>query len=266
MEQHTMENSGFLVKPIFYKTLQSTAVSSGLKEQKETPIEDEDSSIRNIDKSDQETLDKLVYEEKAYYGHLCRLLLDGGAYALRHVFNLIHPAIDLADRLSKPDTLKVLRRMRLQSVISGKQWDIMYPKYRRCISSANYDTPLLMLLLQSICHISPPYPNGWRGLPLPDDISISADIARISCFRKLLASKQSINAADYEAYWSQIGEILVRLGGTTIKVKLDRLARDRTQSQIQNTWIIKLQVRFYLHLLVLVAEPELRKSIIGITS
>lgn len=101
-----------------------------------------------------------------------------------------------------------------------------------------------MLLLQNICHMSPPYPNGWRGVPLPGDISISADIARISYFRKLLASKQGISAADYEAYWSQIGEILVRLGGTPIKLKLDRLARDEMQSQVQNTWINSLKVAF----------------------
>ena len=183
-------------------------------------------------------------EEKTNYAHLCRLLLEGSSHALRHVFNQIHPEISLADRLSRPDVLKVLRKLRLQNAVSGKQWDTLYPKQRKAISSKNYDTPLMMLLLQNICHISAPYPNGWRGVPLPGDISISADIARMSYFHKLLAPQQSISSADYEAYWSQIGEVLVRLGGTPIKVKLDRLARDRMQAQVQNTWINSLRVSF----------------------
>lgn len=203
---------------------------------------------QSSDTSASETEQSSRQDEQTYrYAHLCRLLLEGGAYALRHVFNLIHPAISLANRLSKPDALKVLRRLRLQNVISGKQWETIYPKQRKAVSSMHYDTPLLMVLLQNICHMSPPYPNGWRGAPLPSDNSISADVARVSYFRNLLASKQEISDGEYEAYCAQIADVLVRLGGTPIKAKLDRLNRNgmQNQVQVQNTWINKLKVRKY---------------------
>ena len=103
--------------------------------------------------------------EKARYAYLCRLLLEGGGQALRQVFNTIHPAISLADRLSKPDALKVLRRLRLQNIITGKQWETLYPKHRRNISSTNYAAPLLVLLLQNICHMSPPYQAAGKVYP-----------------------------------------------------------------------------------------------------
>ena len=180
--------------------------------------------------------------EKAWYAYLCRLLLEGGGQALRQVFNSIHPTISLADRLSKPDALKVLRRLRLQNIITGKQWETLYPKHRRNISSTNYDAPLLVLLLQNICHMSPPYPNGWRGVPLPTDTSISADIARISYFRKLLASRQKFSAADCKKHRAQMHGVIVRLGGKCMKAKLERQAEDKIQPQLQNTWINKVMV------------------------
>ena len=180
--------------------------------------------------------------EKARYAYLCRLLLEGGAEALRQVFNMIHPAISLPDRLSKPDVLKILRRLRIQNVISAKQWETLYPKHRRLISSLNYDAPLLAILLQSICHISPPYPNGWRGVPLSMDTSISADIARVSYFRNLLASRHKPSAAEFKTHKAQLQGVLVRLGGKGMRAKLDRLAEDTIQVQLQNTWINKVRV------------------------
>ncbi len=188
----------------------------------------------------------LAAKERGHYAHLCRLLLEGGAHALRQVFNSIHPSVSLATRLAKPEVMKNLRRLKSSGILTQPQWEVIYPEYRRGVTSEHFDTPLLMILLKHICHMSPPYPNGWNGAPLPGDISISADVARVPYFRKQLAAKTSISSADYEAFWSQIGEILVRLGGAPIKVKLDRLARDKMLNNQQTTWINELKVRTFM--------------------
>ena len=243
-DQHHKDSVPYLVKDNLRISLELTpdSMDNDVKETSTDSNKEESKDAENHFKEGSAGADGGDEVEKARYAYLCRLPLEGGAQALRQVFNSIHPAISLADRLSKPDALKLLRRMRLQNVITAKQWDTLYPKHRRNISSANYDAPLLVLLLQNICHMSPPYPSGWKGVPLPTDTSISADIARISYFRKLLASKQQFSAADCKKHRTQMHGVIVRLGGKSMKAKLDRLAEDKIQTQLQNTWINKVMV------------------------
>lgn len=243
-DQHHKDSVSYLAKDNLQISLQFTpdSVDNDVKETSTDSNKEESKDAENHFKGGSGDAGEGDEVEKARYAYLCRLLLEGGAQALRQVFNSIHPAISLADRLSKPDALKLLRRMRLQNVITGKQWDTLYPKHRRNISSANYDAPLLVLLLQNICHMSPPYPSGWKGVPLPTDTSISADIARISYFRKLLASKQKFSAADCKKHRAQMHGVIVRLGGKSMKAKLERLAEDKIQTELQNTWINKVMV------------------------
>ena len=243
-DQHHKDSVSYLVKDNLRISLESTpnSMDNDVKETSTDSNKEESKDAENHFKGGSGDAGEGDEVEKARYAYLCRLLLEGGAQALRQVFNSIHPAISLADRLSKPDALKLLRRMRLQNVITGKQWETLYPKHRRNISSANYDAPLLVLLLQNICHMSPPYPSGWKGVPLPTDTSISADIARISYFRKLLASKQKFSAADCKKHRAQMHGVIVRLGGKSMKAKLERLAEDKIQTQLQNTWINKVMV------------------------
>ena len=243
-DQHHKDSVSYLVKDNLRISLEFThdSMDNDVKETSTDSNKEESKDAENHFKEGSGGVDEGDEVQKARYAYLCRLLLEVGAQALRQVFNSIHPAISLADRLSKPDALKLLRRMRLQNVVTGKQWDTLYPKHRRNISSANYDAPLLVLLLQNICHMSPPYPSGWKGVPLPTDTSITADIARISYFRKLLASKQKFSAADCKKHRAQMHGVIVRLGGKSMKAKLERLAEDKIQTQLQNTWINKVMV------------------------
>ena len=243
-DEHHKDSFSYLAKDNLHISLRFTPNSMGndMEETSSDSNKEESKDAENHFKEGSGDAGEDDEVEKARYAYLCRLLLEGGAQALRQVFNSIHPAISLADRLSKPDVVKVLRRMRLQNVITGKQWETLYPKHRRNISSAKYDAPLLVLLLQNICHMSPPYPSGWKGAPLPTDTSISADIARISYFRKLLASKQKFSAADCKKHRTQMHGVIVRLGGRSMKTKLERLTEDKIQTQLQNTWINKVMV------------------------
>jgi hypothetical protein len=70
-------------------------------------------------------------------------------------------------------------------VLTDRQWRQLYPTKRHeisMLSSNNFDARLLSVLLQFVCHLSPPYPHGWAALPLPHDSSLSADIVRLQMY------------------------------------------------------------------------------------
>lgn len=56
---------------------------------------------------------------------------------------------------------------------------LLYPIKKKHTASTQYNSHMLIILLETICHLSPPYPNGWPAQPLPADRSLSADIVRL---------------------------------------------------------------------------------------
>ena len=107
----------------------------------------------------------------------------------------------------------ILRRLHILHIISEKQWKNLYPKHRDKVSSQQYDRVLLVILLKNICHLSPPYPNGWDGSPDPGDLGMSADLVRLNACRKVLYGLNSVNEEQFELYIQLIWQPLVRLGG-----------------------------------------------------
>ncbi|KAF6037546.1 hypothetical protein EB796_004162 [Bugula neritina] len=125
---------------------------------------------------------------RTHYALLCRLVVEAGNLVLNSVFNKIYPPLSLADNLSKPQVQKSLRRLKSQSILSSRHWELLYPNRKSTVTSDSFSSTLLVILLKSICHLSPPYPNGWKNLPLPGDKGLSADLARISWYRRHVAS------------------------------------------------------------------------------
>ena len=83
------------------------------------------------------------------------------------------------------------------------------------MSSASFDTPLLIVLLRTICNLSPP-PAGWDTPPLTADTSRESDIARIKYFMNAVskhATEGSVSDAVFSTYWRHVRDTLVRLGG-----------------------------------------------------
>ena len=82
------------------------------------------------------------------------------------------------------------------------------------MSSQDFDPTLLMVLLRTVCELTPPA-AGWDAPPLAADTSREADIARVRYFMNTVcghADKASVSDAAFLNYWGNIRELLVRLG------------------------------------------------------
>ncbi len=175
---------------------------------------------------------------------LCRLLVEGSRVALRSVFNSIHPPIHLRSHLAEPDTVKTLRRLRQLNVLSPSQWDVLYPVQRKRVSSQHYDACLLTVLLQHVCHLSPPYPNGWNGgAPFSGDLSIAAGVVRITELRARVAAGED-DDENHEDIRAEIEETLMQLGGVPVEKKLKQLSQGTMPSSQFEKWPSKLKVGF----------------------
>ena len=111
---------------------------------------------------------------------LARLVFEGGAMALRRVFDSIHPPRDLANRLNENYVIlsSLYRRRR---ILKKDQWELLFPRTGNP-SSSRFDVTLLFSLLKNISGLQPPE-TGWNEMPSRDDHSIEADIVRIAFFR-----------------------------------------------------------------------------------
>ncbi len=210
------------------------------------PEEDEEED--EIDVLDGETSDSDddVDDAAVNHAHLCRLLVEGGTAALRALFNSAFPPNVLSERLAQPDTLKLLRRMRQQNALSAKQWETLYPSNKRGGTSRKYDIQLLMVLLQNVCHMSAPYPHGWEERPLEDDTSISAEIARVTQYRKQLSVSAAVPLQEYEILREEMQATLLRLvsGGGVARPRLVHMTRDEmVPEDVRAKWVRKLKVR-----------------------
>ena len=166
-------------------------------------------------------------KETTNYARLCRLLVDVGSQVLRSTFDKIHPPATLHTVLGSTSA----HFPKLQSLYKGKkkvlnpsQWGELYPAHSP-VSSATFDITLLTVLLRSICGLSPPV-TGWDHLPPATNKSIADDIARVKYYRNTVyshASQAAVDDISFSAYWQEIREALVRLGGAHFRAGIDSL-------------------------------------------
>nr|XP_058950863.1 protein NLRC3-like isoform X2 [Pocillopora verrucosa] len=166
-------------------------------------------------------------KETTNYARLCRLLVDVGSQVLRSTFDRIHPPATLHTVLGSTSvhyaTLQSLYKGR-KKVLNPTQWGKLYPSHAP-VSSAAFDITLLTVLLRNICGLGPPV-NGWDRLPLVINISIADDIARVKYYRNTVyghASQASVDDSSFSAYWQEVREALVRLGGARFRAEIDNL-------------------------------------------
>ena len=172
-------------------------------------------------------------KETTNYARLCRLLVDVGSCVLRDTFDKIHPPSTLHTNLkTHHSTLLVLRKRR---VLNPTQWGKLYPAIPASLSSRDFDITLLTVLLRNICGLSSPA-TGWDALPPVTDLSTGADIARVKYFRNTVyghAEQASVDDATFNAYWQDIRDALVRLGGTKYEVPIDDLKDECMDPEIE---------------------------------
>jgi len=171
--------------------------------------------------------------ETTNFARLCRLLVDVATQALRDTFDSIHSSNDLHKVLSANcSTLKDLKSKR---IINPIQWGKLFPPIPTTVSSRDFDTTLLVVLLRNICGLAPPT-SGWDNLPVAEDRSLEADIARLKYFRNEVfahAETASVDDVTFNTYWRDIRETVVRLGGNTYQAAVDRLKDECMDPRVQ---------------------------------
>lgn len=173
-------------------------------------------------------------KETTNYARLCRLLVDVGSHVLRETFDKIHPPAGLHKVLMRNHSaLQLLQKKR---VLNATQWGKLYPAIRPSVSSRDFDITLLTVLLRNICGLIPPA-TGWDALPPVTDTSVEADIARVKYFRNTVyghADQASVDDATFNAYWQDIRDALVRLGGAGYGVAIDDLKNECMDPEIED--------------------------------
>ncbi|KAL4223642.1 Nlrc4p [Mactra antiquata] len=180
-------------------------------------------------------------KEKEMLARLAWLLLDAGTAALRVTFDSIHPPLNLRDHLSQPHVKSVLQRLSQQAILNDKQWQLLYPVKKKHTSSQKYDSRTLIILLETICHLCPPYPHGWGKDPLPTDGSLSADIVRLQLLFIDMARHEAIAGESYIPWFVQIRDVIVRLGGPPIRIKITRIESELINLDMQQHYIKTLR-------------------------
>ena len=162
-------------------------------------------------------------KETTNYARLCRLVVDVGTQVFRDTFDAIHAPTNLHKVLAgNKATIQTLRTKR---VINVNQWGKLFPAISTSVSSAHFDITLLMVLLRNLCGLTSPA-TGWDKLPAVTDVSREADIARVKYYRNTVyghAECASVDDAAFNAYWGDIRDTLVRLGGVKYKTAIDKL-------------------------------------------
>ena len=168
----------------------------------------------------------LSTKETTNYARLCRLMVDVGTQALRDTFDAIHTPTNLYIVLA--GNKATLRTLRTRKVINATQWGKLFPAISTSVSSAQFDITLLMVLLRNLCGLTSPA-TGWDKLPAVTDVSREADIARVKYYRNTVyghAECASVDDAAFNAYWGDIRDTLMRLGGVKYKTAIDQLENE----------------------------------------
>ena len=172
-------------------------------------------------------------KETINYARLCRLLVDVGSEALRDTFDKVHPPATLHGVLMtykpilEPLYIGRIGKKNVRKVLNPTQWGKLYPVHSR-VTSASFDITLLTVLLRNICGFRPPA-TGWDNLPPATDTSTADDIARVKYYRNTVHShaiQASVDDTTFNAYWDEISEALVRLGGNSFRGYIDNLKHD----------------------------------------
>ena len=142
---------------------------------------------------------------------------------LRDTFDSIIPPENLRELLKSDPVHSRRQLLRKKGVLSSVHWRKLYPAIPPEVSSASFDIPLLIVLLRTICNLSPP-PAGWDTPPLTADSSRESDIARIKYFMNAVskhATEGSVSDAVFSSYWQHIRDTLLRLGGADYEDLID---------------------------------------------
>ncbi|VDI49786.1 Hypothetical predicted protein [Mytilus galloprovincialis] len=141
------------------------------------------------------------------------LNLKFATQAVRVHFDSIHPPSGLANELATSNVrLKGLR------FITKSQLQILYPNPVSNVTSDQLDSTLIICLLRNITPREYGPVTGWDNLPIPQDTSTGADLARVKWYRNMLAHQVDgkLSLTDFNQYWIDLEGVISRLGGQSL--------------------------------------------------
>ena len=157
------------------------------------------------------------------YAQLCRLLVEVGSHVLREIFDRVCPPENLQAVLTNPTNRAKLQTLRKKRVLSTSQWEKLYSVVKSSVSSGNFDSSLLLLLLRNILGLTLPA-SGCNNLPPRSDTSPEADITRIKFFRDRVfshAANASVDDPTFSLYWNNIKDTFLHIGGICYEEVID---------------------------------------------
>ena len=168
-------------------------------------------------------------KEQTNYAMLCQLLVTMGSRALRETFDSIIPPQHLQDHLKGYQVHTKLQSLRKKRILNSKQWAQLYPAKPSLVSSGDFDSTLLLVLLRTVCELTPPT-AGWDAPPHAADTSREADIARVKYFVSTVfghVDSASVSGVVFTNYWDNIRDVLVRLGGSGCEGAISRIKNQK---------------------------------------
>ena len=175
----------------------------------------------------------VTYQRKrTNYARLCQLLVSVGSQVLRQIFDTIIPPQNLRNVLKRDPARSKLQSLRKAGIVNSMQWSKLYPASPSSVSSTGFSPALLIVLLRTICKLSPS-PAGWDAPPHSEDTSREADIVRVNYFMNAVfdqARGASLSDALFSEYWQQIRNTLVRLGGAGYQDVIDEMKNQEMNS------------------------------------
>ena len=165
-------------------------------------------------------------KETSNYARLCHLLVNVGSCVLRGIFDRVCPPENLHAALANPSNHTTLQTLRKKRVLSNTQWGKLYPAFTSSVSSRDFDSSLLLLLLRNIFGVTFPA-SGWHNNPSESDTSPEADITRLKFFRQIVYSHASVASVDnftFSLYWNNIKDTFLRIGGASYGDVIDPIA------------------------------------------
>ena len=134
---------------------------------------------------------------------------------MRYTFDKFHSPANLFNVLKagSPEH-STLQSRKKKRIINATQWGKLYPSPPSSVTSEDFDTTLLMVLLRNICGLAAPA-TGWDSLPTASDTSFEANIARVKYHRNSVyghASQASVDDVIFHSLWQDISAALVVLG------------------------------------------------------
>ena len=162
-------------------------------------------------------------KEASNYAQLCRLLVEVGSLVLRDIFDRVCPSENLYAVLTNPTNHAKLKTLRKKRVLSTSQWEKLYPASKSSVSSKDFDTSLLLILLKNIWGLTLPASDG-NNLSSGSDTSPEAGITCIKFFRDRVfshAGNASVDDPTFSWYWISIKDTFLHIGGTCYEEVID---------------------------------------------